>query len=200
MLRLERIHLQDLEKKFPNLSMEDQVLLMGGGSTYTFDRTGRMTVTQNAYDHDVVYAGTGSFIPSRNLTYTTFDGEWDDDGNGILTSYSGIRFSGASRKLFEFLSENTDVEWGLSCNNDGRNPDGVMTTNYNESTVRPDTNLINPGYESLYHSHPHGNGPSPDDEEYYATLRNRKNQELYDYEYMFVYNPLNGSYIPVDPR
>ena len=60
--------------------------------------------------------------------------------------------------------------------------------------------LINPGYESLNHSHPHGNGPSPDDEEYYATLRNRKNQELYDYEYMFVYNPLNGSYTPVDPR
>ena len=35
---------------------------------------------------------------------------------------------------------------------------------------------------------------------FYVIIYNRKNQELYDYEYMFVFNPFNGSYIPVDPR
>lgn len=97
------------------------------------------------------------------------------------------------------MAEHSDVEWGLSCNNK-KNEKGVLVTNYNESHVIPDDNILGEGYDTLFHSHPNGNPPNEYDQEVNERLHNRVNQEKYDYKEMYVYNPSIGSYILVPRR
>ena len=100
------------------------------------------------------------------------------------------------------MAENTNVEWGLSYNerevNRRDKPYGVMVTNHDGSGVKPDNNLLQAGYDTLYHSHPNGNPASDSDVSTYYSLRNRINQEQYIYRNMLIYNPLEGCYTVVE--
>ena len=208
MLKLKRLHLEELEDRFQVLSKEEQETLFGAGKTYTFDRNGRLVgspVDNGSENPDKIKVGNNTCNCPTDVHIDTFAGQWDtgevDENNDpVMESYSGVSITGANPAMFRFLARNTVVEWGLSYNEKAENrenlPYGVMATNYNESEIKPDSNILKAGYDTLYHSHPNGSPASCDDIEVFNSIRNRYNQTInhYIYESMGIYNPITDSY------
>ena len=141
-------------------------------------------------------------IPS--LFNTTFCvGEKSIEVSGIFeqdNNVSGIGFEGSAinRKVFEFLSNNTTVEWGLSLS--PTRGQGYLYSSNLEKDLIPSFALRS-GYEEFYHNHGSeiaGQGcskkvieaydhPSQGDKDKYG----QKIMDKYNYSGFYIYNEAN---------
>ena len=195
MIKIGKLKLAELEDKFPILSKEEQEGLFGAGKTYTFDNYGNLVATSSDTGDgspDKVKVGNHAAKSCKDtININTFTGRkdtgrTDEDGNKIYETYSGLTITGADAGIFEYLSRNTDVEWGLSSNEDDKN-NGLLSTNYDGSTIRIDNNVLRAGDDTFFHSHPNGNlDPSDSD---IATFHSLLRDTNYNYKRMAIYSP-----------
>ena len=113
-------------------------------------------------------------------------GEKDEKGNPIYETYSGLSITGVTNNVFEYLARHTDVEWGLSSNKDDKN-NCLLSTNHDGSTVRLDENVLRPGDDTFFHSHPNGNLDPCDSD--MATFYSLLKDTNYNYKRMAIYSP-----------
>ena len=62
MKRLNIAQLEELSKKYLRISEEELMNFYGGGETYRFDSKGNLTIEQNDFDYNMVFAGNSSYI------------------------------------------------------------------------------------------------------------------------------------------
>lgn len=200
MIKLSRLKLAELEDKFSILSKEEQEALFGEGKTYTFDQYGNLVATSSENPNqanDKVKVGNhnakdcGGTININTFSGRKDTGEKDDNGNPIYETYSGLSITGANNNVFEYLSGHTDVEWGLS-RNENSMEDCKLSTNHDGSTIWIDENVLRAGDDTFYHSHPNGDlYPSDSDiATFYALTRDPN----YNYKRMAIYSPALDSY------
>lgn len=196
MKTLKKCQLEDLKKEMLMLNC-CELLSVIGGDRYIFNKEGVWTDTIEDNGPDI--------IEVSGATYTLEEGTIFQSGQsvGVAEGKSGIIFENAQKGLFEFFANNTDVEWGMSYNDSGKekNKPVVITSNYSSNTCDI---VPRSGYNSYVHSHPNSNPKaSPDDSEQaqlYTELPNVASH--YDYDNFYVYTPKkrNGEkYHWVDP-
>ena len=135
--------LAELSKECVTLPHQEMRSVVGG-DRYTFDSSG-MLIGYEKSDDNWVSVGGNSMQISAPL-----DGL--DSEHGSCATFSG---SGVSASLFEFLANNTNVEWAYAFN--AEQGGGMMTTSNEAHSVN--TSGINfDNYDSIVHNH----GQRPD--------------------------------------
>ena len=107
MKELKRNQISELRKTVPMLDSKELSSIIGG-DMYYFDENGRLSDDVVKSEENVIYIGDKCMSLSGTL----------DGLESIPVDSSGILFSGAgvSSQLFEFLAENTNVEWAYGYN------------------------------------------------------------------------------------
>ena len=146
MKRLNIAQLEELSKKYLRISEEELMNFYGGGETYRFDSKGNLTIEQNDFDYNMVFAGNSSYIYDGTLTLSSYV------SNGV----SGHTINGANLGLFKFLADNTNVEWGAlyegKLDSDNSTECLLQTSHQKDSlNMMYDTTS---GYTSFIHNHP----------------------------------------------
>lgn len=156
MKKLLKLNLDELAEIMPVLDRREMSKIVGG-DIYHLNASGQVVkVDKDSSVNKIVCEGdnSGFILPS---TTTVTSGIYGNQGR------SGLAISGGNAKLFEYLADNTDVEWGMSSNSsDEKNgkkgtSNAFITTNYDHSTV--DIHPVQ-GYTNYTHNHPEGSGPS----------------------------------------
>lgn len=156
MKKLLKFNLDELAEIMPVLDRCEMKKIVGG-DIYYLNASGKLVnvVTDSSVNKIVCEGDSSGFILPSTTTVCS--------GNYGINNRSGLAISGGNAKLFEYLANNTDVEWGMSSNNsDEKNgkkgtSNAYITTNYDHSTV--DIHPL-PGYTNYTHNHPEGSGPS----------------------------------------
>ena len=180
--------MEDLKKSFGAMSELEQALYIGGGKEYVFDGYGKLLETkENDLDYNMVVRGSAYHIIHNELTFSSYYISWkNEDGTysqGVCTQIEGGDFD-----MFKFLASNTSVEWGGMVNGGknvaGSNPCTMITCN-DRGTV---AGVLQDGYDTYIHSHPHGGSPSHTDND------EDERQEMKDagYDYQGTYTPGHG--------
>lgn len=196
MKKLTKSSLEELAQTMPVLSEQEQSLYVGG-DIYIMDQNGRIIDTQSSSTaHGLLIQGTG---PDNSGVYTDLESgvmpvakKYDIEESGVVVGQGEeLCFEGENVKLslFEFLANNTKVEWGMSYNKgeDG----GYLDTRHQESSSTHRGSRDK--YDSFVHNHAGGTGASPDDivtfDEY-----NTPNEKGNSYENFSIYNEQTGEY------
>ncbi len=146
MKRLNIAQLEELSKKYLRISEEELMNFYGGGETYRFDSKGNLTIEQNDFDYNMVFAGNSSYIYDGTLTLSSYV------SNGV----SGHTINGANLGLFKFLAENTNVEWGALYEgklDSDNSTECLLQTTHQKDSVNMEYDTTS-GYTSFIHSHP----------------------------------------------
>ena len=178
MKTLKRLHLAELERIMPTLDTIEQSAIFGGDK-FCFNTSGYCYNIIEDDGPDEIYvdgAKSGYILESGKLNVS-----------GTMTKgKSGTRITGGNKNLFKYLSNNTEVEWGMSYNDIGENPDGIIDTNYSTGGVE-----FQPieGYDTYIHSHPGGTPTASDlDNEIKSTYTGHgRYAEKYNYKKFQIY-------------
>ena len=112
-----------------------------GGDKYVFNDKGELIETEEC-DEDSFVVGFGETAKELQLS-----------GDLTLTqNNSGIGFEGSAmqKDVFEFLAQNTTVEWGYSFNEEN-NTQGFLYTSNDEKNIK--NFAFKKGYDSFVHNH-----------------------------------------------
>ena len=145
MKKLTKKSLEELAKVMPVLS-EMEMRSHVGGDHYYFSSEGKL-IRQVSSIENVFHAGGETL---------------DISGTFSVKQSSGLMIEGSNigRDVFEFLADNTSVEWGYSSKNDSQ--EGYLYSSHERHHLTPtDIDLYKEGYDNFYHSH--GEGISKND-------------------------------------
>jgi len=204
MAKIKKYSLEQLSKVNQILNKEEEMFLIGGGTAYIMDNYGNIQATNPCDGNDRISIVNGStygstFVPD----YGSSSGSEIDSGktfmlsSSITTSHYGqngagltIEGQGSNTALFQFLANNTSVEWGLNSN--GKGGDNCCINSSHETSELD--GLFLKGYDSYYHSHPANTDYlSEDDYETYQGVENKRdkdtNEKTYNYKVMGIYTP-----------
>ena len=187
MKELKRNQISELRKTVPMLDSKELSSIIGG-DMYYFDENGRLSDDVVKSEENVIYIGDKCMSLSGTL----------DGLESIPVDSSGILFSGAgvSSQLFEFLAENTNVEWAYGYNStmDG----GMMGSSHRQHSV--DLSNGNWGsYDNFVHNHANDGSVLPASElEEYNSLPSEadiENLKKSGRESAQIYNETTGSFV-----
>lgn len=174
------------------MSEKEQDLYVGG-DVFVMDQFGHIINTvSDSTKHGLMIEGTG---PDNSGVYTDLDSGVmpveryrDESGNKVP---DGLYFEGDNVKLslFEFLADNTKVEWGMSYNKgeDG----GYLDTMHQESSSTHHGSRDK--YDSFVHNHAGGTWASPDDLTTFDQY-NTPNKNGNKYDNFSIYNEQTHEY------
>lgn len=178
MKTLQRMQLDKLKKEMPMLDQEELGMVIGG-DRYCFDKSGHLYNTIADDNVNEIY------VDGAKKPYTIVD-----SGTTIHAGdkeHSGVSIDGADKKLFEYMADNTDVEWGYSYNGNGKSYTGKLNTDHDHSGVEVSPHK---GYENFVHNHP-GGARVCDDEDFNAmytfTYPEGKYTSQYNYKNFLLY-------------
>lgn len=140
MKKLVKSSLEELALEMPVLTELEQMAFIGGDK-YVFNDKGELIETEEC-DEDYFVVGFGDTAKELQLS-----------GDLTLTQdNSGIGFEGSAmqKDVFEFLAQNTTVEWGYSFNEEN-NTQGFLYTSNDETTINGLP--YKDGYDSFVHNH-----------------------------------------------
>jgi hypothetical protein len=149
MKKLKRNQISELRKTVPMLDSKELSSIIGGDKYY-FDESGHLINREESLEN-VIYIGDKSMSLSGTL-----DGLESADGSGILFSGDGV-----SSQLFEFMAENTNVEWAYGYNSTASG--GMMGSSHQNHSV----DLSNgdwDSYDSFVHNHANDGSVLSEDE------------------------------------
>ncbi len=148
MKKLQRKQLFELMQEMPMLDRHE-LLSIVGGDQYYLDRSGHLINTvSNPNVHEIHVDGAKKSFTIDSGTIIRSGST--DNGHGQYRD--ALFIDGANKGLFEYMADNTNVEWGLSYKGSGKRFDGKMYTNFDESTLDIDPHK---GYDTHVHNHPH---------------------------------------------
>ncbi|MCM1511485.1 MAG: hypothetical protein NC116_12330 [Clostridium sp.] len=159
-----------------------------GGDIYYLDQYGHLdedkTVLDSGVNKVVVTTSTGR---EREMTLdasTSFTNvkEGDAYGNDQKYDNSGMVITNASYRLFEFLAQNTEVEWAISYTGKKKNWDGVVNTSHQKQKVEF---IPLSGYSHHVHYHPSGLPLASDNDMHNQANYNHKSEKYPDYDYSY---------------
>lgn len=165
MAKLKKYSLEDLEKTFQCMNELEKAMLVGGGMDYVFDSMGRIkSMSTNDLDYSRALCGSGSSLVynfKNELVISSYLVTYEDEEKRVVYGYS-TRMEGGNIGLFDFLADNTDVEWSAQFNGGAdatsSNPCIITTTN---SKTRCLTYLEKETNDTFVHSHPDGSNRKP---------------------------------------
>lgn len=165
MTKLKKYGLDDLEKTFQYMNELEKAMLIGGGMDYVFDSMGRIkSMSTNDLDYSRALCGSNNSLVynfKNELVISSYTVTYEDEEKRMVYGCS-TRMEGGDIGLFEFLADNTDVEWSAQFNGGAdatsSNPCIITTTN-NKTLCR--TRLEKETNNSFMHSHPNGTNRTP---------------------------------------
>lgn len=173
--KLRRADIDEIQKELPILSKEENKSIIGGGNLYIIDDQGNITYSSNT-PSDKTMIAVGS-IDSGDIFYLPGDVSFYKAENGYRISGSGV-----SKKLFEFLSNNTHVEWAMYENS--TNGYAFIDTSNQYHSVAVDNYS---GYDTFYHNHEYNHLPSNKDLDFSSSGY---------YDNYYIYHEYSNSYVP----
>lgn len=173
--KLTRALIDEIRKEMPVLSLNEEKEVIGGGNLYIIDNRGTITYSSSSSsERNRIVIGS---IDSGNIFYFSGDVSFTSVANGYRISGSGV-----SKSLFEFLANNTDVEWAMY--EDSNSGYGFIDTSNEFRSV----NVGNySGYDTFYHNHEINPSPSDGDLDFSASGY---------YDNYYIYHEYSGSYLP----
>ena len=178
-----KLPLCKLEKQMQKLTEKDKLSIIGGKTIY-MDQDG--IIVGSTEDHpgwtyinivESVYGIGYNKFKVLNSWYT----QREINSNGGLGFYS-FTGNGVTNELFEFLTQNTNVEWGLHESDDKYS---VIETTHGSSSIYPG---YYQGYQGFYHNHQYSSNPSKSD------YQSKEIFAGYGYEYFGIYYEKDGKY------
>ena len=147
MLKLKRLHLEELEDRFQVLSKEEQETLFGAGSIFVFDSYGNVIDRiENNLDYDEVRANGSTYVVSGTIQVSNYT---------LSNNQTGLQIEGGNYDLFKFLAKETNVEWGAVLSGglyaDGQT-DCLMQTSHGHNNCQ--TSFDCGSFDTFIHSHP----------------------------------------------
>ncbi len=104
--KLTRATIDEVRKEMLVLSLNEEKGVIGGGNLYIIDAQGKITYSSSmSSEQNQIVIGS---IDSGNIFYFSGDVSFVSVANGYRISGSGV-----SKRMFEFLANNTDVEWAM---------------------------------------------------------------------------------------
>lgn len=173
--KLTRATIDELQKEMPVLNQYEENGIIGGGGLYIINVNGTISYSANSSSDEVIIA-IGS-IDSGNIIRLPGDTQINPtpDGGYMITG------SGINRSLYEYITQNTRVEWALYENSETGYCGGMNTSCIYDKATFYDM----PGCDTATHNHEYNSNPSKED---------MMGAGHYDY-YNIYYEP-NGSYYP----
>lgn len=158
MTKLKKYSLEDLEKTFQCMNELEKAMLIGGGMDYVFDSMGRIkSMSTNDFDYSRALCGSGNSLVynfKNELVISSYSVHYKTHDNKTVDGTS-TRMEGGDIGLFEFLADNTEVEWSAQFNGGNSatssNPCVITTTNDKQVCM---TSVESDDYNTFVHSHP----------------------------------------------
>lgn len=181
--KVKRLSLSKIEKQMKTLTIKEKLSTIGGKTIYMDSNGSIIDVTE---DHsgwtyinivEQVYGAGYNKFEVLNSWYT----QREINSNGGISFYS-FAGDGVTNELFEFLTQNTNVEWGL---HESDNKYSIVETTYGNSSLYPG---YYQGYQGFYHNHQYTPNPSGNDYKAKDAL------EKYGYQYFGIYYEKDGNY------
>ncbi len=178
--------LAELSQECTALSHQEMVNAVGG-DRYYFDSSGMLIDKKESTDN-VAIVGDNTLALYGSLS--GYDAT-DKNEQYKCTYYTG---DGVSDRLFEFLANNTDVEWCYAYN--PGESGGVMATSRQEYHVNYDSDDIGSTYSHRAHSHGQKvNGMSQEELEQFNSLPSSQDiKNLKDGAQGQIYNEITGEW------
>lgn len=174
--KLTRATIDEVRKEMPILSVEEEKSVIGGdGGLYIINEDGTIVYSGNSSSDGVIIA-IGS-IDSGNIIRLPRDTQINKtpDGGYMITG------SGISKSVYEYITQNTRVEWALYENSETGYCGGMNTSNHYDNVTLYDM----PGCDTATHNHQYNSNPGRKD---------LIGAGHYDY-YNIYYEP-DGAYYP----
>lgn len=174
--KITRATIDEIRKEMPNLNDDEEKSVIGGqGGLYIISDDGRIVFSSNSSSDGVIIA-IGS-IDSGNIIRLPGDTQINQtpDGGYMITG------SGINKDLFEYIAQNTSVEWALYGNSENGYIPGMNTSNH----YRDVTIYGMPGCDTVYHNHEYNPNPSRADESGKGYYQNN-----------YIYYEQDGTYHP----
>ena len=183
------------------------------GPNYTVDRQGYMKkVGSNDVTYDILYTqdswNSGVKDIFVEIPIGVLAGKQTASGlgtDGIVYTFDMYTIKGdtKSTELFEFLADNTDVEWSQTFVGNFKNETSVLSTSHVENTEAGQAYLLHNGWtiRAHNHSHPYNNTPSPNDRKWATAVHNKYPNALLNIYYKGIYYEYNKEgliYIKID--
>lgn len=145
-----------LKEALESLSEREKAVIIGG-TRYNVDRNGNFSGPINdGNPYDTIVCGSNTYQCHGSLSFEESPTQYDQNGwpvYGTLTEIVG----GGEKGLFEFLSDNTDVEFTASWNGGsdaGCDAPAHIATVHSSTTSNA---VLMDGYDTHAHSHAGGN-------------------------------------------
>lgn len=218
MKKIRKTELEELAKTMPILS-KNELASMIGGKVVLVDNKGVMINLNNAQEDQ--YSEIRDLFRDNNLDYSNLD-SFDDTTyfivagedslkmkaqEGTYTSHGytdtscnvegDIEGNAITKDVFEFLANNTDVEWGYYSASGGEY--GRLVTSNSGTFANPIPTSDARNYNEFYHSHPKKvdhvlDTGSTEDVDYAKKLEELK------YDSIGIYDTKTGNYIHYDSK
>lgn len=180
---VKRLSLSKMKRKMRILTSEERFSTIGGKSIY-MDQSG--VVVHVTDDHpgwtylNIVESVYGAGYNKFKVLSSWYTQREINNVGGL--GYNSFAGEGVAKDLFEFLTQNTSVEWGL---HESDNKYSIIDTTHGESSLYPGCYQ---GYQGFYHNHQYTPNPSGSD------YRAKDALQKYGYEYFGIYYEQNGHY------
>lgn len=173
--KLTRALIDEIRKEMPILSEDENKSVIGGqGGLYIISKNGTITYSGNSSSNEVILAFDS--IDSGNIVRLPEDTQINPTPDGYMITGSGI-----SKDLFNYIAQNTRVEWVLYENSETGYTPGMNTSNQETKA----TVYKMPGCDTVYHNHEEKPRPSESD----------VSGKGY-YQYNYIYFEKDGTYHP----
>ena len=150
MLKLGKLRVNELLLRENIITSDIQEELWGSGNTYTFSDNGTFITTQNEETYNIIIARGNQRNTTNDLSYSSY--------TNLEGEIIGSEIYGADYDLFQFLADNTDVEWGAFLNGgvsaSGSSPCLLQTSHSHTSCKTYYNESVLSHYDTFMHSHP----------------------------------------------
>ena len=153
-MKIQKYTLSQMKEALESLSNREKSVF-SGGVKYTVDRDGIFShPIADGNNYATVECGSETYRCQGDLVFNHSTIPYDNPNNGWPTQGTLTSITGGDKGLFEFLADNTDVEWGASWN--GGKKAGSSTSAYLTTINKKDMSVdyVKPGYDTHAHSHP----------------------------------------------
>lgn len=206
MKKISKESLAHLAEVMPQLSENEQRECVGG-KVVIVDRNGNVLrgnsqiingYTKLESDTENVYWYVMGKDGNIQSSYKSAGSVSNNNPNGAMNNMD-FEGTGINKNVMAFLSENTNVEWGMALREDEATSGYYGRLNTSNDPGQVDVLDYGTGYTEWYHSHPfddrRGNefGPSSGDYEVVSMLTDEKNG--YNYKKCTVYEARTGEWI-----
>jgi len=166
MSKIKKYGLSHLVKTMQTLNDVEKSMFVGGDIIYMDSKGSIVGVTEDSNSYDTIVIGNTYYTCSGHVT-TTIENDisWSDTDSQQTVYGSRLELQGGDYGLFQFLADNTSVEW-QGFYNGGEDVDSatlcMLRTIHSSNQV---TGSIPTGYNSTIHSHVYGSSSMSEGDE-----------------------------------